>query len=360
MSIDPRATRRADDPPPPPPPISPATALDLFVNSGIGAEGVPSTATSELMLRTVTKALGAAATLVDSPAVGIAGAKPITKTIRGAGVGVYLLSETLGGKGIKRGLGLFVLAIGGALVAISLITGSAPAWMATLGFGLLLGGLAYAALATGSLALALVLATPVVPLLVWTATSSAGATDGSGGTNAVQIVLVALLVGTLLIIGTVRDPQRRPASWLSLRPFVYVVMTVLALVTIGVVVHAVVVEFPALFASVLPWIAGVGLIVLTVAALLHAQRIARAAALTHGAASGTAIAAGWAWVFGTAYVLLALVTLLALRRYPHAATDVETLLMSLLATFAVLATVCFALCLRIRVPVGRRQEHSNS
>ena len=350
--MDSNAGRARDhDVPPPPPPIPAAAALKLFVSSGIGGEPIPSTATSELMLRTVTKAIGSAATLVDSPSLGLSGAKPVTKTVRGAGVGVYLLSETLAGRGIKRGLGLFVLALGGALLAIALITGSAPAWMATLGFGLLLAGLAYAALASGSLALALVLATPVVPLLVWSATQSNGG-DEPGSTPIVQIVLIALLVGTVLIMGTVRDPQARPTRWLNLRPFVYLLMGILLLVTIGVVVQAVVVELPVLWSVVLPWLAAAAVLVLAVVALLHAQRVGREATASkaHGAAEGAATAAGWAWVFGAVYVVLAVVVLLTLRRYPDAAAEVETLLRTLLATFTVLAAVCFALCLRIKRP----------
>jgi hypothetical protein len=355
MSTDPPQRQHPADPPPPPPPISPARALKLFVESGIGAEGVPSTATSELMLRTATKAVGSAATLVDSPSFGLSGAKPVTKTIRGAGVGVYLLSETLGGKGIKRGLGLFVLAIGGALVATSLITGTAPAWMATLGFALLLGGLAHAALASGSLALALVLGTPVVPLLVWSATRSSG---GQGdGRNGVQVVLIALLVGTLLAIGTVRDPQRRPSSWLKLRPVLTLVIALLVVLTIAVIVREVAIELPAVLTIVLPWVVGVVLVILAALAARHALRVGRIAETEPGAASGAAIATAWALIFGSLYAVLALGCLFALKRYPDLQPDVENLLMSLLATFVVLAAVCFVLCLRMKPPQVRQGLH---
>jgi hypothetical protein len=188
--------------------------LLLFVQARIGGEPLESTATSDMMLRTATKAAGAAGTLVDSPALGFDRAKTVTKTIRGAAVAVYLLSDTLGGTGLKRGLGLLVLALGGALVAISLLTAAAPAWLSTAGFGILLGGLAFAAMSTGMLTHALVMATPVLPLLVWAMTRPDDG-DPSGTSRIVQIVAVAGIIATLLLLGYVRQPSGSPGTWLA-------------------------------------------------------------------------------------------------------------------------------------------------
>ncbi len=200
---------------PPDPPPSGASPLRIFAEARIGGEPIPSTATSELMLHTVTKALGAGATLVDSMGSTVPAAKPITKVLRGAGVSVYTLSDTLGGKGIKRGLGLALLALGGALVAISLITGSVPAWLTTIGFAILLGGLAYVALASGMLILAVVLATPVIPLGVWSMRDVAS--DMGVGGASTQIGLIVLLILTAMIMGVVTVPERSPgAAWAAL------------------------------------------------------------------------------------------------------------------------------------------------
>lgn len=331
-------------------PPTPQQALSLFVQARIGGEPMGTTATSDLMLQTVTKALGAAGNLADSPELGLAGGKPVTKLLRAAGVAVYLLSDTLASRGLKRGLGLAVLALGAALVAIALLSGAAPAWLATAGFGILLGGLAYAALSSGMLSLALVLATPVVPLFVWSAMRG-GPEDDSGPSRLVQIVLVVVLIITALIMGTVRTPESRPTlSW-----WLRVVGTVVGVVAaIALVVWLVrTVELP-------PWL-GVTILVgfavavaaLAVAGLGHLQSVSAAVPGAADPARGErrAHAAAWAWSYGAAYVVFALVLVAVLRFVPPADPDTNAAMFSLVATFAVLAVVCFVICLRIRKPV---------
>ena len=260
-------------------------ALDLFVQARIGGEPIGTTATSDLMLQTVTKALGAAGTLADSPELGLSGGKPVTKLIRAAGVAVYLLSDTLAGRGLKRGLGLAVLALGAALVAIALLSGAAPAWLATLGFGILLGGLAYAALSSGMLALALVLATPVIPLFVWSSMQG-GAEEDSGSVRVVQIALIVMLILTALVMGTVRTPEARPTVAAGLR-LIGVVVGVTAVVAGSVwLVRTVIPELPAWLVTVLVAAGVIVVLLLAAAALKHLVSVNAGVARRRGSGAG--------------------------------------------------------------------------
>lgn len=334
---------------PPPPVRQPLTtdALTLFVTSRIGGEPIPSTATSELMLRTVTKALGAGATLIDSPGLGLQGAKPVTKTLRGAGLAVYLLSDTLSAHGRKRGLGLAVLALGAALVAIALLSGAAPAWMATAGFGILLGGLAYAALASGMLTLALVLATPVVPLLVWSWTQD-GPDGDSGPSRLVQIGLIVGLIATALVMGVVRSPEARPtfARWARVVGGVAALMILAA----AIVWLMRTIELPRWLGVAAAVGGAVGVVILAILGLRHVAAVEQAAHTAHDPARAErrAVVAAWAWTYGAGYVVFAIVLAVVLRVVPPADPDTGITLLALIATFVVLAVVCFALCLRTR------------
>ncbi len=294
-------------------------ALDLFVQARIGGEPIGTTATSDLMLQTVTKALGAAGTLADSPELGLSGGKPVTKLIRAAGVAVYLLSDTLAGRGLKRGLGLAVLALGAALVAIALLSGAAPAWLATLGFGILLGGLAYAALSSGMLALALVLATPVIPLFVWSSMQG-GAEEDSGSVRVVQIALIVMLILTALVMGTVRTPEARPTVAAGLR-LIGVVVGVTAVVAGSVwLVRTVIPELPGWLLTVLVAAGVIVVLLLAAAALKHLVSVNAgvAGAADPALAERRAHAAAWAWSYGVIYVVLALLLGVVLRVIPPA------------------------------------------
>ena len=329
-------------------------ALDLFVQARIGGEPIGTTATSDLMLQTVTKALGAAGTLADSPELGLSGGKPVTKLIRAAGVAVYLLSDTLAGRGLKRGLGLAVLALGAALVAIALLSGAAPAWLATLGFGILLGGLAYAALSSGMLALALVLATPVIPLFVWSSMQG-GAEEDSGSVRVVQIALIVMLILTALVMGTVRTPEARPTVAAGLR-LIGVVVGVTAVVAGSVwLVRTVIPELPGWLLTVLVAAGVIVVLLLAAAALKHLVSVNAevAGAADPALAERRAHAAAWAWSYGVIYVVLALLLGLVLRVIPPADPDTENVMQSLLGTFGALAVGCFLVCLRTKVAQAR-------
>ena len=347
----------------------PSPALRAFVRARIGGEPVGTTATSELMLQTVTKAASAAGGLVDSPALGVPAAKPVTRPLRGTSVALHLLSNTLGQRGITRGLGLLVLALGGSLVAISLIS-SVPAWLASAGFAILLGGLAYTALVTGELALTLVLATPVVPLLVWSGAQHQNDPD-PGPSRMVQIALIAMIIVTALLMGSVRTPQTPPTVRASAKGLGHTLLALTGLVALVILgwfaVWALRASSGWLHTSmtVIAWLAALALALVSWYAVVRAGRLA--ARVQTGTepgwpsdrmarASRGSVSAAWAWLFGSVYGCLAL-GLVAVRRWgpQDEPWQSDPVLRSLLPWFVLLAVLCFlAALLMARLPKPRR------
>lgn len=345
-------------------PEDPSPALRAFVRAKIGGEPVGTTATSELMLQTVTKAASATGGLIDSPALGVPAAKPVTRPIRGTSVALHLLSNTLGQRGITRGLGLLVLALGGSLVAISLIS-SVPAWLASAGFAILLGGLAYTALVTGELALTLVLATPVVPLLVWSAAQHQDDPD-PGPSRIVQIALIAMIIVTALLMGSVRTPQAAPTVRASARGLGHTLLVLAGLLALviagwfGVWAVRTATGWLHQTMTVVAWIAALALALASWYAVLRAGRLA--ARVQTGTEPGwtsdrmaraarSSVGAAWAWLFGAVYACLAL-GLVALRQWgpQDERWQSDPVLNSLLPWFVLLAVMCFLAALLMARP----------
>ncbi len=355
--------------------------LDRFVNARIGGETIEDEAQSDLVIRTVSDAAAAMGSLVNSANSGLGGPNPWTKTVNGAGKTVHLLTGGMSASesSALRGLTVFVLALGGALIGVDLLTDDTPAWITVAGFAILLGGLAVAALRTRQPILALTLATAVVPLLVWSV-SGPGSKGEPLWTRFVEMAGVAGVIGTLMVIGYVREPTwaepvppalvpaaaqaRRRRRGQSLRVIVLLVGLVLVVLLVTVLSPK---WAAALMASSLsPILAGVlaaVLLVLILAGWLRALPRLRACAAssrnpqrdTIGKARTAPVLLG----YGTVYAILAAALgALAWSRLVESPGAVESDLVVLrlvpvVTTLLLLAAACLVIPLRWGSRAGR-------
>jgi len=190
-------------------------ALSAFDRAGVGREALNQEAASDLMIRTAATAMATAVTMVDSPRLGIKAVKPFTRVLRGLALMPYWLSRGLaGGSKIAQALALAGLALGAALLGLSLLTNT-PAWATLLGVGSLLGGIGYSALRSGSLLHGLVLTLPVMPLGAYAAASrlQTNETGAASSDNAAPVaVLIGLLVFALYLLGSLRNVLQSPKA----------------------------------------------------------------------------------------------------------------------------------------------------
>jgi hypothetical protein len=285
---------------------APSRDLTDFFAAGIGAEAaVPyDQDDGTLLTETSVRALAVVAAVLDAPATTPSRVRVLTRALRGAVLGLAVLVGTLSAGGVRRGAGLLVLAVGGAMLGIDLLTGDTPAWLTTAGFGILLGGLAYAAVMSRMWVHALLLATPAIPLIVW----ALGQQDdpASSGQRGGEIVVVAGLVVVLLAIGSVRRHVQPPhlvllavltrlgelvLRWLL--PAVGVVVVLGAGLLVWELLEAVDGDLDRLaLGLLLACAAGLG-------GLLLATR--------RGCPAHVRVATQWAWAYGTAYAVAATV-----------------------------------------------------
>ena len=210
----------------------PSEPLQHFVRARIGGEPLHDTGDGTLVTDTGVQALAVAGALLDSPTTGGGKGRLFTRLLRGAVLVLYALVHLLGGSGVRRGLGLALLALGGALIGLDLVTPDTPQPITAAGFGILLGGLAYAALTARMYVHALLLATPAVPLVVYAQTATT-----EDDTNGRLLVVLGLML-TLLLIGTVQTHLSTPwRALLAALPWLAgtAVVTVVGWVVVSVV-----------------------------------------------------------------------------------------------------------------------------
>ena len=116
------------------------------------------------------------ATVLDSPASGLAAVRPVTRLVRGAMLVLHWTIVGLTSRGvIPRMLALLGLSIGGILLIASLFGALPDSWAgpaAMIGWSCLLAAFAFGALRTGTLLHGLVLLSPIVPLLTFAFTGA--------------------------------------------------------------------------------------------------------------------------------------------------------------------------------------------
>jgi patatin-related protein len=186
------------------------TGLRAFDRAGVGREPLDAEASGDLLIRTAVTALAVGATVLDSPKLGLPAAKPLTRTLRGAALLPYWVARGLtGGARIGNTVAIAVLALGAAMLALSLVLEATPRWVALIGVSAVLFGFAYAALRTGSLLHGIVLLSPVIPLVAYAVTQQVRPTETELPTLAVLPFVVALIAG-LVVLGSLPGLVRSP------------------------------------------------------------------------------------------------------------------------------------------------------
>ncbi|WP_440901748.1 DUF3376 domain-containing protein, partial [Actinosynnema sp.] len=199
-------------------------ALRAFDRAGIGREPIGQEAGSDQVIRTAATAAAVAVTVADSERSGLGPVKPLTRALRGAALLPYwMINGLTRGGNLSRFLGLVGLALGGALLVLSLfdlLPGWAVAPAAALGAATLLAAFGYAALRSGTLLHGLVLLSPVLPLASVAVTRSRDALGGGTNpqeatTGVVAIAGVGLVVACLLALGSLPSPVGTPLAVLG-------------------------------------------------------------------------------------------------------------------------------------------------
>lgn len=189
-------------------------ALAAFDRCGVGREDLRAEAGSDTMIRTAANAAGVAATLIDSPRVGVSVLKPITRVVRGAAMVPYwLLTGLTRGPGLARLLAQFGFLVGGVLFTLGLLglLGTASSAAAGVGLAILLAGFAYAALRTGGYVHGIALLGPVVPLLAYAGQRLVADTEPSPGDRAFGTVVIVVGVALgLALIASIPWPLHSP------------------------------------------------------------------------------------------------------------------------------------------------------
>ncbi|ACU38980.1 patatin-like protein [Actinosynnema mirum] len=199
-------------------------ALRAFDRAGIGREPISQEAGSDQVIRTAATAAAVAVTVADSDRSGLGPVKPLTRALRGAALLPYwMINGLTRGGNLSRFLGLVGLALGGALLVLSLF-GLLPGWAvapaAALGAATLLAAFGYAALRSGTLLHGLVLLSPVLPLASVAVLRSrvalgSGTNPQEATTGVVAIAGVGLVVACLLALGSLPSPVGTPLAVLK-------------------------------------------------------------------------------------------------------------------------------------------------
>jgi patatin-related protein len=190
-------------------------ALQAFDRAGIGREPLEEEARSDQLIRTAATAASVAVTVADSNRSGLGAIKPVTRTLRGGMMVPYwtVLGLAAGGA-IMRFLALLTLALGGLLLALSLV-GGVDGWAAgpatAIGVGAVLTAFGFAALRTGTLLHSVVLLTPVIPLVGFAVDGWRNGDAGSDRALGVAGTIVALVLA-LMLLGSLPSQVSSPIA----------------------------------------------------------------------------------------------------------------------------------------------------
>ena len=198
-------------------------ALQAFDRAGVGREPLEDEARSDAMIQTAVTAAATLVTVADSDRFGPKVLKPLTKTVRGAALIPYwLVTGLLSGSRTAKTVGLFGFAAGGLALLFGLfgILGPFSAAATTVGAGVVVGALAFAALRSGTLLHGVVLLGAAVPLVVLAAPVMKAVNDQD---TSAKGSLVSLGAGVVVVVGlwllaALPNPIRTPdAVWVDVR-----------------------------------------------------------------------------------------------------------------------------------------------
>ena len=198
QALEPQDVSRADR----------AELLTAFDRAGVGREPLADEISSDLLLRSAVTAAAVGVTVLDSPRAGLGALRPVTRTLRGGMLIGFWGMTGLTARGLARGLALLALAFGGVLVALAVL-GALPSAIAApaalFGTSALLLALTYGALRSGTVLHALVLLTPVVPIVaegIDRVRDDTGTVADRSGHSLVLVGSILLVALGLLVLGT--------------------------------------------------------------------------------------------------------------------------------------------------------------
>jgi patatin-related protein len=128
--------------------LDPANVVKLWKEAGIGGEHLMGELGSDLLATTASRAAAATVNALESTRSGVGPLRPVAKVLRGLTLVVYLLLTASIGGGFGAAVTNFALAVGGALVAVTVTVSGVPQILTLVGVTILLAGLVLAALRT--------------------------------------------------------------------------------------------------------------------------------------------------------------------------------------------------------------------
>jgi patatin-related protein len=346
-------------------------ALRAFDRAGIGREPLDEESRSDAMIKTAVTAAATLVTVADGDRLGPQVLKPLTKTVRGAALVPYwLVTGLLSGPGVARTLGLLGFAAGGLALLLGLfgVLGAFSAAATTVGAGVVVGALAYAALRSGTLLHGAVLLGAAVPLITLAAPvmREVGASDVTAKGSFVSLTTVVVIVLGLMLLASLPNPVRSPAavlgvaweavrSWLSLRRGVLAVLGVAVLAGLVYVgwrlwtAHHDKSWFDDLLMISGAVVSAVALVVGAVTSWRRARGMRRWSRATDGTwrrdpqvTASSGVSAGWAAVYGACFLVLAWIALLVLAYGDDELADASTWQGVVVAWWAVLGVILCA------------------
>ena len=203
-----------------------AAALAAFDVAGIGREPLEDEARSDALIQTTVTAAATLITLADSDRLGVRAVKPVTRTLRGAALVPYwLVSGLISGSSAARSLALLGFAVGGIVLTLGLlgVLGGLSSAGATLGRGIVLGALGFAALRSGTMLHGVVLLAPLGPLVALAVQLRADAGEAGDYSSLTSVAAVLGVVLGLALLASLPNPLRSPLATLvgSARPPAY-------------------------------------------------------------------------------------------------------------------------------------------
>jgi patatin-related protein len=188
--------------------LGPDALLTLFARARIATEQITAEAGTDLFARTVSKAAAVAVSTADGKRSGLGGARLLTRALRGFTLLLYaLVAGATRGSRVGDWFVNAALATGGALLAVALLAPNVAGAVKAVAALLVLAGLALSALRARTWVLAVVLAFPLTVVL---AIALAPLGRHLLTTHGTTVGVVFGLVLALMVVGSVRTPQRPP------------------------------------------------------------------------------------------------------------------------------------------------------
>jgi hypothetical protein len=179
--------------------------VSLFAGAKIGEEQITKEVGTDLLAATASTAAAVTVATLDVPQVKLGPARAVLRSLRAVTLAMYaLVYGAARGSRVGAAAVNLALCVGGALLAVSLLSDSSPPFLTALAAVLVIAGIATAALRSRAWLLALALGVPLVILAA--AAVAGGAGDALRDRAPVIATVVGLVLGTALL-GSIRIPD---------------------------------------------------------------------------------------------------------------------------------------------------------